>query len=202
MPRTIRYLTHPQVVIDAAKPITQWSLTDIGTSRVVALARSGALNGTRQVISSAEVKALETAAPIAEALGCAVEIRTDMHENDRSSTGFLPPDEFEAVADRFFARPDESVRGWETASAAQARIVAAVQDCLNRQPTGDILFVGHGGVGTLLFCHLAGHPITRDFDQGPGGGGCYFEFSTPRGRPKSRWQPLERLMDPDPGRTA
>lgn len=36
-------------------------------------------------------------------------------ENDRSSTGFLPPEEFEVVADAFFAQPGVSVRGWETA---------------------------------------------------------------------------------------
>ena len=67
------------------------------------------------IISSAEVKAVETAMPLAKALGCAHIIRDRMHENDRSATGFLPPDEFEAVADQFFAHPDMSTRGWGTA---------------------------------------------------------------------------------------
>jgi hypothetical protein len=39
-----------------------------------------------------ETKALETAAIIAIATGLRIEIRHDLHENDRSSTGFVPPD--------------------------------------------------------------------------------------------------------------
>lgn len=194
MSQTIRYLSHPQVLIDPAKPIPSWSLSDQGVKRVAALAASGALDGTRHVISSGETKAIETAQPIAQKLGCPLKIREAMHENDRSATGFLPPDEFEAVADQFFARPNDSVRGWETAKAAQARIVTEVRDCLASCKSGDVLFVGHGGVGTLLFCHLSGVPISRDYDQGPGGGGCYFEFAGPNAKPKSGWQPLESLI--------
>ncbi len=195
MQQTIRYLTHPQILMDPTKPVPNWSLNDIGKRCVAALAASGSLAGTRHVISSAETKAVETATPLAHALGCRLEIREEMHENDRSATGFLPPDEFENVANQFFAHPEESVRGWETAKAAQNRIVAEVEECLGMCNTGDILFVGHGGVGTLLFCHLSGFPISREFDQGPGGGGCYFEFEGPRGNPKSQWQALENLIN-------
>ena len=191
-PRTIRYLSHPQVKIDPRIKIENWSLNDLGKARIASLAGSGALHGTEAVISSAETKAVETAGPIAKALGCKLEIRPEMHENDRSATGFLPPDEFETVADQFFAFPDKSVRGWETAQAAQSRIVAEMQDCLRLYPDGDVLFVGHGGVGTLLFCHLSGLDISREYDQG-NGGGYFFEFTSLQSKPKSRWQPLEDL---------
>ena len=171
-----RYLTHPQVLIEPNKPVPEWSLNEIGANRIAALANSNALVGTQLVVSSAETKAIETATPLADALKCRLEVREYMHENDRSSTGFLQPDEFETVADQFFAYPDRSVRGWETATAAQSRIVKEVCDCLHGHPQGDILFVGHGGVGTLLYCHLAGYQISREFDQASGGG-CFFEFS-------------------------
>lgn len=194
MHQRIRYLSHPQVLIDPAKPIPEWSLNDVGAKRVLALAGSGALAGTEHVISSAETKAVETASPLAEALQCRLEIREAMHENDRTATGFLPPAEFEAVADQFFASPDVSVRGWETAKSAQDRIVKEVKECLLSCPTGDVLFVGHGGVGTLLLCYLSGLPIGREHDQGPGGGGCYFEFSQHRSAPNLRWRPLEHLI--------
>ena len=197
MHRTIRYLSHPQVQIDPQKTIEKWSLNHLGRSRVVSLAKSGALVGTQVVVSSAETKAIETANPIAEALGCNVEIRRRMHENDRSATGFLPPDEFETVADQFFAYPDNSVRGWETATAAQSRIVAEVRECLRLHPDGDVLLVGHGGVGTLLFCHLSGVEISREYDQGAGGGGCFFEFDGLQSEPRSRWRPLEELRARD-----
>ncbi len=195
MQSTVRYLSHPQVLVDPAKPVPEWSLNELGKSRVEALARSVALIGTQLIISSAETKAIETASPLAEALSCCLEIREKMHENDRSATGFLPPDEFEAVADQFFAHPDRSVLGWETAQSAQSRIVREVRKCLREHADGDVLFVGHGGVGTLLYCHLSGYPVSRDYDQGPGGGGCFFEFSGMQSKPKSRWQPLENLIN-------
>ncbi|WP_413718939.1 histidine phosphatase family protein [Silicimonas sp. MF1-12-2] len=194
MTQSVRYLSHPQVIIDPTKPVQSWSLNERGHERVAALAASDALLGTRHVISSAETKALETATPLAEALGCQLVIREAMHENDRGATGFLPPDEFETVADQFFAHPEESVRGWETAKTAQARIVREVRACLEACNRGDVLFVGHGGVGTLLFCHLSQVPISRRFDQGSGGGGCYFEFAAPNGKPIANWQPLENLI--------
>jgi len=197
MHQIVRYLSHPQVEIDPQKEIDKWSLNDLGESRVVALSQSGALVGTQIVISSAETKAIETASPIAKALGCQLEIRQRMHENDRSSTGFLPPDEFETVADQFFKYPDQSVRGWETARSAQARIVAEVRECLLLYPDCDILFVGHGGVGTLLYCYLSGVDISRDFDQGAGGGGCFFEFQDLQSEPRSRWRPLEEVHAQD-----
>ena len=201
MPNLARYLTHPQVQIDPAIPVPRWSLNEVGTARVAAVAAQlGLLKGTKRVISSDETKALETAAPIAASLGVEVEVRPRTHENDRSSTGFLPPLEFERVADQFFAQPGVSIRGWETAEDAQRRIVAEVRTCLAETNKGDILFVGHGGVGTLLFCALSGNRIDRRFDQGPGGGGCWFEFDADGCRTAMRgWQPMEALIDADSG---
>ncbi|MCA0922893.1 histidine phosphatase family protein [Pseudooceanicola nanhaiensis] len=196
MPRMIRYLTHPQVTVDPAIEVPRWSLNATGRARVAALAAApGALRATTRIISSDETKAIETATPLAEALGLRVEVRPGLHENDRSATGFLPPDAFEAVADAFFAAPDTSVRGWETAFAAQARILAGVTACLAEPSEGDVLFVGHGGVGTLLYCALAGLPIDRQHDQGPGGGGCWFGFA-PGGRPAAGWEAMETLSAP------
>ncbi len=189
-----RYLSHPQVTIDPASEVMSWSLSETGQARVSALVDSLALAGTTRVISSAETKAIETAAPLAGKLNCQLEIRELMHENDRSSTGFLPPQEFESVADQFFASPAASVRGWETALHAQQRIVSEVEKCLENPATGDVLFVGHGGVGTLLLCHLLGVPISRELDQGAGGGGNCFAFSLESRRVLHHWQPMERLI--------
>ena len=170
MSTLIRYLTHPQVQIDPSAPVTSWGLSPVGRARVQALAGAGWLRGTTQVIASAERKALETAEPIAAALGVRIEIRDAMHENDRSATGFLPPDEFENVANQFFAEPDISIRGWERARDAQRRIVREAEIVLNRRQDGHVLFVGHGAVGTLLLCHYGSLAISRAHDQPPGGG--------------------------------
>ncbi len=122
-----------------------------------------------------------------------------MGENDRSATGFLPPEEFERVADSFFAQPETSVRGWERAIDAQARIVAEARIALAEHmqgdgPHGDLLLVGHGGVGTLLYCHLAAVAISRQHDQPPIGGGCYFTAPLETLIPDHGWRPMEELI--------
>ncbi|MCP3373490.1 histidine phosphatase family protein [Bradyrhizobium cajani] len=188
----VRYLTHPQVQIDPDVPVPQWGLSSVGRTRTEALANAGWLANTTQIISSGERKAIETAEIIAGRLGVMIEIRDAMHENDRSATGFLKPDEFEKVADQFFAQPHLSVRGWERAIDAQARIVREVEAVLVRSRPGDVLFVGHGAVGTLLFCHYAGHPIDRIHDQPAGGGNC-FAFAREERRVLHGWRRMEEI---------
>jgi broad specificity phosphatase PhoE len=188
----IRYLTHPQVLIDPATPVPQWELSEVGRERAQRFAASGLLAATTQIISSAERKATETAQPIAAALGVTLEVREAMHENDRAATGYLAPDEFEVVASEFFAHPSQSVRGWERAIDAQARIVREVETVLERNLGGDILFVGHGAVGTLLFCHYAKFAINRVHDQSLGGG-HYFTLLKESRRVLHPWRRMEEL---------
>jgi broad specificity phosphatase PhoE len=186
----VRYLTHPQVAIDPTIPVPQWGLSALGRRRVNALAASGWLAGTAEIISSGERKAIETAEILALALELSVEVREAMHENDRSATGFLPPDEFETAANAFFADPNISVRGWERAIDAQARIVLEMEAVLARPQLGNVLVVGHGAVGTLLFCHYSKIPISRAHDQ-PAGGGNYFTFRRNDRRVLHAWRAME-----------
>lgn len=166
----IRYLTHPQVQIDPRIPVPMWGLSVVGRERISKLIKSSFLLGTTRVVSSGEAKAIETGQMISASLGVALEVNETMHENDRSATGYLPFDEFDAVANEFFAYPTKSVRGWERATDAQSRIVSAVESVLKQNLTGDILFIGHGAVGTLLLCHYLRVGIDRIHDQAPGGG--------------------------------
>ena len=130
------------------------------------------------IYCSTEQKAIDGATILAEQLSLPFHEVEALGENDRSATGFLPPDEFERVADQFFAAPDASVRGWERAVDAQARIVRAVEQiALEDKTGGTIAIVSHGAVGTLLYCHLAGEPIARRWDQPPNGGGNYYRFT-------------------------
>ncbi len=194
MPDTARYLSHPQVHIDPSAPVPQWGLNAIGRSRTEALARAPWLAATTLIVASAERKAVETARILAPAVGAELRIREAMHENDRSATGYLPSQEFEVTADQFFANPQVSVRGWERAIDAQRRIVREVDAVLEDTAAGDVLFVGHGGVGTLLLCHLSGWAIERRHDQ-PAGGGNYFAFHAADRRMLHGWRPMEQAPD-------
>lgn len=191
--RMLRYLSHPQVQINPEVPVPQWGLSDTGRQRVLAMRRSPTLAATRLIVSSAERKAIETAELISEVLNVPITIIEASHENDRSATGFLPPPEFERVANQFFAQPETSVRGWERAIDAQARIVGVMNSFVAAHNNGDILMVGHGGVGTLLYCHFAGLGISRDHDQKGGGGGCFWAMDIASLSVVHGWRVMEEL---------
>lgn len=185
------YITHPQVAIDPDVPVPQWGLSELGRARTIETAMLPWVSNLRRIVSSAEVKAVETADILAKAAGISFETVEVMHENDRSATGFLPPPEFEKAADWFFAHPHESFKGWERAVDAQSRIVAAVMGVLGgHDSAAPIAFVGHGGVGTLLKCHLEKRPVARAHDQ-PGGGGNLFAFSLADHSVLCDWTPME-----------
>ncbi|KQR77991.1 phosphoglycerate mutase [Rhizobium sp. Leaf384] len=202
------YISHPEVSIDPDVPIPRWGLSERGRARAGVAAQAGWARRLGRIVSSDETKALETAGILADVSGAIVEVLENAGENDRSATGFLPSAAFEAAADSFFAKPSVSFRGWETADDAQARIVQAVTTVLDtHDPTVPIAFIGHGGVGTLLYCHLSGLPISRAHDQGPGGGHlfafplravrdrsedvCETAFSLARHRPVCKWTRIE-----------
>jgi broad specificity phosphatase PhoE len=186
------YITHPQVQIDANVPVPEWGLSDIGRARTSAMLDQPWVGSIRRIVSSGERKAVETAEMLARHLRLAVEVRERMHENDRSATGFLPPPEFEAVADQFFANPYSSIRGWERAIDAQHRILSEVATVLDTADADDVAFVGHGGVGTLLLLSLSGREISREADQ-PAGGGNYFAYDIRARRVVHGWWPIDRL---------
>jgi broad specificity phosphatase PhoE len=184
------YLSHPEVTIDPFVAVPQWSLSEKGRARAGLFGQKLETTGIRRIVASAETKAVETAEIIAGCLALTVEIVEETGENDRSATGFVPPDQFAMLADAFFAAPDQSIRGWETARAAQSRITTAVERVLKEHgKERPILFVGHGAVGTLLWCALRGLPISCDYDQS--GAGNAYAFTLASRRVLCEWTAIE-----------
>lgn len=179
---TVYYVTHPDVAVDPAVPIPRWPLSEVGLARMHALCEADWVPGLGSVWCSTEQKALDGAEILSRSTGLEYTALEAFGENDRSATGFLPPDEFWAVVECFFGEPEKSARGWERAVDAQARIVAAVDEVVRRAPPGDAVIVAHGGVGNLLLCHLKGVPISMENEQPLRGpepgtvGGCWFAF--------------------------
>lgn len=192
MSKILRYLTHPQVQIDPSVSVPEWGLSDLGAARANLFASLDVLKSTRVIVSSAETKAIETATAVSDVINVPVQIREQTHENDRSATGFLEPEEFERVATRFFESPEDSIRGWERAVDAQARISREAAQIVKDNPEGDLLMVGHGGVGTLLYCQLAALEISRQHDQ-PAGGGNVFSYDLNSETILHPWMPVEAL---------
>ena len=190
---TVYFITHPDVQIDPTVPVPEWPLSPRGRERMTQALALPWVKGVRAVWCSTERKARDGAEILAGHLGLSVTELVEFGENDRSATGYLPTAEFETVADLFFGHPEKSVRGWERAIDAQHRIVCAVEKILTTSPgsEGDIAIVAHGGIGTLLLCHLRGDAIGPQHDQPPNNGGNYFAFDAVTRRLHHSWKAID-----------
>ena len=180
MSRRLLFITHADVVIDPEMPVERWPLNARGRARHEAFSSGSEVAKVTAIYASAEQKAQDGAAILAAVRGLEVQTVEALHENDRTATGFLPREEFETVADAFFAAPEVSVRGWERAVDAQARICGAVRGIVEADVTaGDIAIVAHGAVGALFLCDRLGVAISWTYDQPGGGGGNMIACTLP-----------------------
>jgi len=185
----VLFVTHPEVHEDPAVPVPDWELSERGRERMRLFAEGPDVREVRSVWSSRERKATEAAELLAAELGLKPRTLEQLAENDRSSTGYLPPELFEPAVHAFFGEPLLSHRGWETAAAAQERIADALETVLARSPAdGDVAIVSHGGVGTLLLCQLKSAAIHRAENQP--GQGHWFAFDRDSRRVLHGWRPL------------
>lgn len=92
-----------------------------------------------------------------------------------------------------FERPEESIRGWEPAIAAQRQIVLALEQ-MRKDPrilVGDVLVVSNGGVGLLLLCHLLSEPISRQHVMLNAGGCCFYTIDCETREVLTLWQDMD-----------
>lgn len=102
-----------------------------------------------KLYASYERKAQETARLVAQQLGIAVETCPNVHEHLRSTSSFLPQQEFRERLRAFFEEPGSQVFGLETAGAALARFSSAVEQLLVPDDGRDVAVVTHGTVMSL-----------------------------------------------------
>jgi broad specificity phosphatase PhoE len=188
---SVFFVTHPEVVVDPLIPVPQWKLSPRGIGRVRRMLEQAWVQDIGHIVTSEERKALDTAELLAAHLALSYDTRAELGENDRSATGYLPREEFEATADLFFKHPDRSAKGWEPARAAHARIVGAIDGILEAAPPVNMAVIAHGAVGALLLCHLKGVPISRAEDQPGEGGGNFFVFRRDDRALLQGWRPID-----------
>lgn len=195
----LRYISHPEVDQNPDVLVPNWSLSEVGRRRAEALLDQAWIPDVTRIVSSAETKAREAAALIGHRLGVEVEVREATGETDRTATGYVPRERHDELARRLFDKPTESADGWERAVDAQARVAEAVADILvGGAPAegGDVVTVGHGGVGSFLFCHLSGLAI--DHAHEPPGQGYFWTWDLDERRMLHRWHPVDDLSQPPP----
>lgn len=109
---TVFFITHPDVVIDPAVPIPDWPLNQRGRSRMYAMTACRWARGVHRIFASSERKARDAARILADGLGLeGYSIIANLGENDRSATGFLAKDEFEANRRRIIRAPATEHQG-------------------------------------------------------------------------------------------
>ncbi len=185
----LRYITHPDVEVDPRVDVPRWNLSARGRSRVERMLEQPWVADIERIVTSQENKAIETALILARHVGLDIEIRSGIGENDRSATGFVPAERYQELAEQFFDHPYTSVDGWERGIDAQERITAGLADLLESDTPGDIVVVGHGSVGTLWYCCLAGLEIDRAHNQPTQG--HYFTVDRETRRPLHPWAPID-----------
>ncbi len=188
-------ITHPDVVIDPDVPVPQWPLSARGKERMKKMLAQSWIDTIGLVYCSTEQKAIDGAKILAEHLAIEYEMVEELGEIDRSSTGYLSYEEHAATADKFFAYPDKSIRGWEIANQAQQRIVKAVENIVkNDKGNSDIVIVSHGAVGTLFLCHLKGCQISRKEESSGENGGSYYCFETQSNSLVHDWKQIDEWI--------
>ena len=183
------YLSHSEVIIEPEISPTQWSLSDLGRQRIKNAASRGTFDHITKVISSQEEKTRQAATIIAKYLGIGFVEEPLCNENERFATSFLSEQEFENTLNLLYEKPNESANGWESATDTLNRMIATLNTQLVNGVGGNVLYVGHGTIGTLLKCHIGKRKISRQEDQrliAATGGGNMFAFD---------WSQQELLTD-------
>ena len=184
------FITHPEVVVDSEVPVPEWELSEHGHKRIRYLLRHPWIDDLSAVYSSEERKSLSAAEAVARYVGVSHISMKELGEVDRSSSGFLETAEHDRAVAHLFDEPLISYRGWEPAARAQERIVRSVKLIDAQEDEGScIAIVSHGGVGTLLMCHVKGVPISRE--EAGHGQGNYFCFDRGTWTLVHGWRPID-----------
>jgi len=142
----------PEIVEDL--PSREWLLSEEGRRRAQILSCKLHYYLPEVVISSEELKAIQTAEIVANELRLPMKIFENLHEHDRSKAAFLSEEGFESKVQEFFNNPDELVFGSETANQSHDRFSSAVYPVLNKYKSQNIVIVAHGTVISLFVSRL------------------------------------------------
>jgi probable phosphoglycerate mutase len=143
-------------------------LTDRGRTQAAAAARALRDSGATRVLSSDLIRAVQTATPIAAALGVPVELEPGLRERGMGIVeGHLTDDVLAAHPDVNWRDPDLRFAGGESKRDVYDRLAATLGKLVGAEP---IVVVSHGDAIRLAVDWLCGHPVedARWYDVGNG----------------------------------
>lgn len=134
-------------------------LSELGHVQARALAAWLEPEGVDALYTSPLQRALETAAPVAEALGLPAQVVDEVAEYDRHSEEYVPIEELKASND---PRWQELIDGdyfagtGVTAEEFQGRVIAGMDRIIADNPSRTAAVVCHGGVMNAFVGHVIG----------------------------------------------
>jgi broad specificity phosphatase PhoE len=153
--RKLIVVRHSNSKVALDLPANQWALSELGRQRVHLLADHVRPYYPDIVISSSEIKAMETGQILAKTLGAAFETADGLHEHDRTNVStFDTVEQFEEQVEMFFNTPSRRVFGLESADEARIRFRRALNAVLDRYSSQTVAVVSHGTVLSLFLTDL------------------------------------------------
>jgi probable phosphoglycerate mutase len=140
-------------------------LSEFGLRQAEHLAQYLSSEPIEAVYSSPMQRALQTAAPIAAALGLEVEVEAGIAEYDQNSPEYIPVEELKAANDpRWIAMMEGTWDSDETDAEFRARTIGSIESIIERHPGQRVIAACHGGVINLYLGHVLGlSESTRGF---------------------------------------
>lgn len=153
MKNTYYFLRHADTKKDSNLHATLWSLSELGVAQSVGIVESGLFDEIDLIVTSNELKAQQTAGPLATKLGLIIVINSDFREVERGEK-FLTQEEFEKLKKAKLEDLDCDFDGGETGRRALKRFEYGIKDLENNYHGKKILIVSHGTILSLYFAKV------------------------------------------------
>ena len=135
------------------------ALSSVGRAQATAMAGWLATERVDAVYASPMRRAIETAEPLAAAVGVAVTVAAGVAEYDRDANAYVPVEELRAADDprwRQMVEGDYFADATETAEQFQGRVVAALDEVIGAHRGETVAVACHAGVINAWFGHVLG----------------------------------------------
>jgi broad specificity phosphatase PhoE len=147
---------------DAESSAHDWQLTDEGRRKCAALAERLRPYGIKQLYSSDEPKAVQTAELVAENLGgLPVTLDAQLRETQRETAPYFTDiNDFTNAIQKAMNQPQQLLYGEETFEAARIRFTEAVNRIVANSGSESVALVSHGTILSLYIGKVVGkHPF-------------------------------------------
>jgi probable phosphoglycerate mutase len=134
-------------------------LTELGRAQAERAAQTLSDSGARRVLSSDLVRAVQTAAPIAAALGVEVELVPALRERGMGAVeGLISGEVWAAHPDMDWRDPDQRFPGGESKREVYERFASTLAGLQDGSP---VVVVSHGDAIRLALAWLSGQPVAE-----------------------------------------